>query len=141
MRTLRRVTIVKAAAEQAARSATLLKALLGMSALLLALAPPMARAGEAKSDHNFQFCNGYFAICAASTCSPTGKTIKVGKETFDQVDCKCPIFHGRALADVTGGNMQGSCDPPEPGTGQIWSLFSHEEDIPQELNGWAQTPE
>jgi hypothetical protein len=146
MRTLRPVTILKAAAERAARSATLLKALLGVSALLLALAPPMARAGEAGSGHNFQFCNGYYAICAASTCSPTGKMIKVnvaggGTAMFPQVDCKCPIFHGRAIADVTGGNMQGSCDPPEPGTGQIWSLFSHEEDIPQELNGWAQTPE
>ena len=37
--------------------------------------------------------------------------------------------------------MQGSCDPPAPGTGQIWSLFSHEKDIPQELNDWVQTPE
>jgi hypothetical protein len=113
MRTLRLrpVTILKAAAERAASSAMLLKALLGMSALLLALAPPTARGSEAESGHNFQFCNGYFALCAASTCSPTGKMIKVnvaggGTAMFPQVDCKCPIFHGRAIADVTGATCR-----------------------------------
>ena len=30
--------------------------------------------------------------------------------------------------------------PPSP-TGLIWSLFSPEKDIPQELNGWSQIPE
>jgi len=146
MSTLRPLTSLKAIAQRAASSGTLPKALLGLSALLLVLAPPMARADGDEGDHNFQFCNGYYALCAASTCSNTGKMIKVnvaggGTAMFPQVDCKCPIFHGRAIADVNGGNMQGSCDPPAPGTGQIWSLFSHEKDIPQELNGWAQTPE
>src|SRR6266436_4319817 len=101
MSTLRPLSIIKAAAERAASSDTLPKALLGLSALLLGLAPPIARASEAEGGHNFQFCSGYYALCAASTCSTTNKTIKVnlpggGTATFPQVDCKCPIFHGRA---------------------------------------------
>jgi hypothetical protein len=137
---MRSASILKAAAERAASKGSHLKALLGLSALLLALAPPIARAGEAEGSHNFQACDGYYALCAASTCSTTGKTIKVGNLNFPQVDCLCPIFRGRAIADVNGGNMQGSCAPPTPGTGQIWSLFSYEENIPQQLNGWAQIP-
>ena len=137
---MRPATILKAAAERAASKDTLLKPLLGLSALLLAFAPPIARAGEDEVSYNFQVCDGYYAICAASTCSTTGKTIKVGNQTFPQVDCLCPIFHGRAVADVNGGNMQGSCAPPNPGTGQIWSLFSFEENIPQQLNNWAVIP-
>lgn len=42
MSTLRPLTILKAAAERAASGGTLPKALLGLSALLLVLAPPMA---------------------------------------------------------------------------------------------------
>jgi hypothetical protein len=84
--TLRPLTIRKAAAGRAARGGTLLKALLGLSALLLALAPPMARAdgAEQEGDHNFQLCpKGDYALCAASTCTPalnnngTQKKIKV----------------------------------------------------------------
>lgn len=152
MNTLRCPTILKAAAERAARGGRVLKALLGLSALLLALAPPMARADGAGGGLPFQFCDGYYALCAASTCTPSGTKIQVnlpggGTREFPQADCLCPIFHGRALANVTGGNMQGSCNPPSPNkmppspTGLIWSLFSPEEDIPQELNGWSQIPE
>jgi hypothetical protein len=127
MGTFRPVTILKAAAERPARSATPLKALLGMSALLLALALPTARAREAESGHNFQFCNGYFALCAASTCSPTGQMIKVnvaggGTAMFPQVDCKCPIFHGRAIADVTGFRVdQGGLATEDPWAAPIFA--------------------
>ena len=154
MSRLRLLNIVSAVAERTARSDTLLKALLGLSALLLALAPPMARAGGADGGHNFRFCSGYYALCAASTCKPTvpATNIKVnvtggGTASFPQVECTCPILYGKALADVTGGNMQGSCNPPSPNkmppspTGLIWSLFSPEDDIPQQLNGWSQIPE
>lgn len=152
MNTLRCLTILKAAAERAARGGRVLKALLRLSALLLALAPPMARADGAGGGPPFRFCDGYYALCAASTCTPSGTTIQVnlpggGTAPFPQADCSCPIFQGRALANVTGGNMQGSCNPPSPNkmppspTGLIWSLFSPEKDIPQELNGWSQIPE
>src|SRR5271169_4941410 len=144
MSTLRLLTILKAAAERAASGGRVLKALLGLSALLLAFAPPMARAGGAAGGPNFQVCDGYYALCAASTCVTTNKTITVNGTglSFPQLDCTCPIFHGRAIADVTGGNMQGSCNPPvPPSTGQIWSLFSPEKEIPQDLTNWAQVPE
>ncbi len=151
--TLRPLTVRKVAAGRAARGGTLLKALLGVSALLLALAPSMARAdgGEQEGDHNFQLCpKGDYALCAASTCTPalnndgTQKKIKVndpdgGFKYFPQVDCLCPVFTGVALADVNGGNMQGSCDPPVPPLPQttpIWSLFSIQSDIPQASNNW-----
>ncbi len=152
MNTQRCLTIPKAAAERAARGGRVLKALLRLSALLLALAPPMARADGAGAGPPVRFCDGYYALCAASTCTPSGTTIQVnlpggGTARFPQADCSCPIFHGRALANVTGGNMQGSCNPPSPNkmppspTGLIWSLFSPEKDIPQQLNGWSQIPE
>lgn len=83
-------------------------------------------------------CQGEFALCAASTCKPTGKKIKVnedgGKTTkeYDEASCKCPIItaeiaqqNGTTLtgvAAVNEGNMKGSCD--RPGPGKIWSYFS-----------------
>ena len=94
---LRPLIIVKAAAERAARSGRVLKALLGLSALLLALAPPMARADGAKKEtgHNIQVCDGYYALCAASTCVTTNKTIRVNGTglSFPQVECTYPIFN------------------------------------------------
>src|SRR5271167_4026583 len=77
MSTVRLLTILKAAAERAASGGRVLKALLGLSALLLAFAPPMARAGGAAGGPNFQVCDGYYALCAASTCVTTNKTITV----------------------------------------------------------------
>jgi hypothetical protein len=97
----------------------------------------------AGDDHDFQICSGYFALCAASTCQPINhKTITVnvtgdGTAEFPQADCTCPIFSGHAIADVTGGNMTGSCEPPEPG--KIWSLYSVRAEIPQAINGWEPT--
>jgi hypothetical protein len=35
--------------------------------------------------------------------------------------CTCPIYDGPAIADLDGGNMQGSCEPPGPD--QVWSLY------------------
>ena len=51
--------------------------------------------------------------------------------------CACPIFYGVAHADLAGGNMQGSCEPPGPG--QLWSLYFPREEIPQEINNWVPT--
>ena len=124
----------------AARGNVLLKAILGLSAMLLVLGPPTARLSRAQPN---TICYGYFALCAATTCTPQpGKTITVkvasgGTAVFPEADCQCPIFYGPAFADTTGGNMQGSCEPPGPG--QIWSEFSPQPEIPQELNNWAQS--
>ena len=91
-------------------------------------------------------CPGEFALCAASTCKPTGRMIKVkeadGKTTkeFPEAVCKCPIITAEVavmngkplegLAALNEGNMNGSCNAPGPG--KIWSLFSPLEVFPQE---------
>jgi hypothetical protein len=79
-------------------------------------------------------CSGPYALCAAATCTLTGKTIS-GKP---EVVCVCPVLRGPALAAVNEGNMQGSCDPPVDAvtneTG-VWSLFWPKLDIPQEIKG------
>ncbi|MGE3782541.1 MAG: hypothetical protein AB7H71_07355 [Alphaproteobacteria bacterium] len=92
--------------------------------------------------HDFTICQGRFALCAASTCKPTGKTITVnvtsgGTAPFPEYDCTCPIVDGPALADLAGGNMQGSCTPPP---GQIWSLYQPREHIPQAITNWDRAP-
>jgi hypothetical protein len=58
-----------------------------------------------------KFCQGYFALCAASTCTPTGNQIAVNKITggtanFMEADCTCPVILGPSLANLSGGNMQ-----------------------------------
>ena len=91
-------------------------------------------------------CPGEFALCAASTCKPTGRMIKVkeldGKTTkeYPEAVCKCPIITQaiasmnqmelQGIAALNEGNMNGSCDAPRPGT--IWSLFSPLTIFPQE---------
>ncbi len=139
---LRIIAILKSAAERAANGDTLAKARFGLSALLLVLAPAAAEAGDAAGGHDYRLCGGYYALCSASTCKPTGKHIRVnvtggGTATFPEVACTCPIFSGVARADVTGGNMQGSCESPGPG--QIWSLYFPKANIPQEINNWVPT--
>ena len=104
---------------------------------LLCLSTDMIVTGQAQNPTNFQFCPGAYALCAASICTPTGKTIKVnGSNTpFREADCLCPVFPGPSVADVNGGNMQGSCAPPSQGG--IWSLYGLKDEIPQEINGWV----
>jgi hypothetical protein len=43
-----------------------------LGAVLLAFAPPTARSGGAAEVYDFQFCGGYFALCAGSICTSTG---------------------------------------------------------------------
>src|SRR5215831_20309221 len=116
-------------------------AALSLTALLLmcSMTDGVARAAD---EHVFQICHGYFALCAASTCEPTHKKIRVnvsgdGTALFDEADCTCRIFTGNAIADVVGGNMQGSCQSPS--FQQIWSMYSVRTEIPQEINGWVQS--
>jgi len=91
--------------------------------LLGALLPAFALA------ESFKMCTGEFALCAASGATLTGKTITVNGNTFPEVVAVCPVLRGPAIADVTGGNMQGSCNPP--GKNQVWSLYQVRKHIPQ----------
>jgi hypothetical protein len=144
MRTLQLMAIIKSAVDPAAGGGgAVANALYGLGTLLLLVcAPALARADGAADGHDYQFCHGYYALCSASTCKPTGKHIRVnvtggGTAIFPEVDCTCPIFYGLAHADLTGGNMQGSCQSPGPG--QIWSLYFPKEKIPQQINNWVTT--
>src|ERR1700737_2414182 len=83
------------------------------------------------------------ALCAASTCTPTGKQITVktatgGTATFPEADCTCPVVLGPSIANLAGGNMQGSCEPPRPDT--IWSTYQPRPNIPQALTDWVPAP-
>jgi hypothetical protein len=95
------------------------------------------------STTGYQICVGPYALCAASTCTPTGNTIDVnvaggGTASFPEVKCTCPVYDGPAIADIYGGNMQGSCTPP--GNNQVWSLYWPKMHIPQAINNWSRTP-
>ena len=105
--------------------------------LLIALCVSTGRIAVAQDNSNFQPCTGPYALCAASTCTPTGNTIKVnGSNTkFPEADCLCPVFDGLSIADVNGGNMTGSCNPPS--NGGVWSLYFPHLEIPQEITGWV----
>ena len=91
--------------------------------LLAALVPSIAFA------QSFKICTGEFALCAASGATLTGKTITVNGNAFPEVVAVCPVLRGPAIADVAGGNMQGSCKPP--GQNQVWSLYQVRVHIPQ----------
>jgi hypothetical protein len=115
------------------------KATFGVAAILLAFAPPRS-GGAAEATPGFRFCQGYFALCAASTCTPTGRHIAVNTlngstRNFPEADCTCPVILGTSIANLSGGNMKGSCEPPPEG-GKIWSTYQPRPDIPQALTNW-----
>ena len=84
-------------------------------------------------------CQGPYALCAASTCQPTGGTISTTDgNSYPEVICKCPILNGEAIADLTMGNMQGSCDPTD--SEHVWSLFAPKKYYPQEASGFSKLP-
>src|SRR5665213_1891297 len=89
--------------------------------------------------YNLQVCKGSYALCAASTCTPTGGTIDVntatGTNTFSAAACTCPVYNGPAIADPSGGNMKGSCE--RPGHDRVWSLYAPKTNIPQAVNNWS----
>ena len=129
--------------QRATRGNALSKVVFGLGTMLLVFAPPTVRSSGAQEVYDFRICRGYFALCAASTCMPTGKQITVrtatgGTATFPEADCTCPVLLGPSIANLAGGNMQGSCEPPEPGT--IWSTYQPRPNIPQALTNWVPTP-
>jgi len=84
-------------------------------------------------------CNGEYALCAASTCKPTGKTITGNNGVpYPEVECKCPILKGTAIADTTAGNMKGSCTATD--SKHVWSLFAPKIFYPQEANDFSSLP-
>jgi hypothetical protein len=108
---------------------------------VLMLAPGESRAAT-KSNTEIALCpNVQFALCAASTCRETGRTIAVNKpeggtRNFPEAECTCPVLPSGdtgAIANLNGGNMQGSCDPPPNG---VWSLFQTLTNFPQKIYGW-----
>ncbi len=108
------------------------------AALLLAARPVNAQSSSLldPADPGLTMCKGPYALCAAATCTKTGQLFP-GTD-FPEVVCVCPVLPGPALADVTGGNMQGDCTPPvDPATNKIgvWSLFWPHLDIPQKVRG------
>src|ERR1700732_4862997 len=127
---------------QAVSRNTFSKIVLGLTAVLLLFAPPTARSGGAAEVFDFQICGGDFSLCAASTCTPTGvqitgKIAHGGTATCPEADCTCPVLLGPSIANLAGGNMQGSCEPPEPG--KIWSTYQPRPNIPQALTNWGPT--
>ena len=63
---------------------------------------------EAKTTSGLTVCDGKYALCAASTCKPTGKMITGNNGTPNpEVECRCPIREGHAIADTAAGNMAG----------------------------------
>ena len=93
---------------------------------------------EPVRNSGIQQCAGEFALCASSTCKPTGRMMKVniadgkGTKEYPEVVCKCPIITEeiakknettlQGMGGVNQGNMKGSCSVPSPG--KIWSFFN-----------------
>jgi hypothetical protein len=94
-----------------------------------------AFAGTA-SPGELTMCTGEYALCAASTCKPTGKTITGSNGiAYPEVICKCPILNGAAIADTSAGNMTGSCLATDKQ--HVWSLFAPKLFYPQEASNFS----
>ena len=89
-------------------------------------------AGSAQA-MDLSICNGQFALCAASSTMPTGKTIVVNGKKFAEGVAVCPILTGKGIADLS--LMNGSC---KAAPGKVWSLFSTVTSYPQAPT-WAVT--
>ena len=97
-------------ASRRALSNTSSSVVFGLAAVLSVFTPPTVRPAGAAEVYDFQICGGYFALCAASPCTPTGKQITVrtatgGTATFPAADCTCPVVLGPSIANLAGGNM------------------------------------
>jgi hypothetical protein len=84
-------------------------------------------------------CDGQYALCAASTCKPTNKTITGNNDiAYPEVKCRCPILKGRAIADTAAGNMKGTCAATDDK--HVWSLFAPKLIYPQEASNFSKKP-
>lgn len=99
-----------------------------------------AAQAQGQVQDKLEICNGEFALCAATPCTPTGRTIVTNSGiTYQEASCICPVLRGPAVAMPTGGNMKGSCAPPAQ-KGGVWSLFAPRDHIPQAITGWSRLP-
>ena len=91
-------------------------------------------------DAELTLCSGKFALCAASTCKLTGRTMTTTNGvTYPEAECTCPVLTGYSIADLTAGVMKGTCAVDDPTT-QVWSLFAPKLFYPQEASNFVQTP-
>jgi hypothetical protein len=132
------------ASRRAVRGNVPSKVVFGLAAVVSIFAPLTVRAGAAAETYDFEICGGYFALCAASPCTPNGQQITVrtatgGTATFPAADCTCPVVLGPNIANLAGGNMQGSCAPPSDQPGTIWSTYQPRPNIPQAVTNWVPT--
>ena len=112
-----------------------MKKLLIILASLLLSSPVYAQ----PSKDGITTCKGEYALCAASTCKPTGKTITGNNGVpYPEVECRCPILDGTSIADTSAGNMQGSCAATD--SNHVWSLFAPKLFYPQEANNFSPLP-
>ena len=103
-----------------------------LAGLVLFAFPPKAE--------ELTLCSGKYALCAASTCKLTGKTITTNNgETYPEAECTCPVIDGYSIADTSMGVMKGTCAVDDPTT-QVWSLFAPLLHYPQETNDFVQFP-
>jgi hypothetical protein len=105
-----------------------------MKKLLLILFLFVTTAHAQNIPKGLDMCVGDFALCAASTCTPTGNSMTIKGKIYPEAVCECPVINGKALADIDGGNMQGSCDRVDET--QVWSLFSYKRYLPQQITNW-----
>jgi len=112
-----------------------MKKLLAIIALLILSNPVFAQPAK----DGITTCNGEYALCAASTCKPTGRTITGNNGVpYPEVECRCPILDGVAIADTSAGNMKGSCAATD--SNHVWSLFAPKVFYPQEANNFSPLP-
>jgi hypothetical protein len=94
---------------------------------------------ESKTTSGLTVCDGQYALCAASTCKPTNKMITGNNGVpYPEVECRCPILKGHAIADTKAGNMAGSCTPTD--SQHVWSLFAPKLYYPQEASNFSNKP-
>jgi hypothetical protein len=95
---------------------------------------------EVADTPQLSICTGNFALCAASTCEPTGKTMTTNDgNTYPEMLCTCPVLNGASIAELTMGQMQGTCDVADPEK-DVWSLFAPKVFYPQASNDFVQEP-
>jgi hypothetical protein len=118
-----------------------MKKLLAILTLLILSTPVVAQLPTA----GITTCDGEYALCAASTCKPvlnkdgTPKMITGNNGVaYPEVECKCPILKGHAIADTSAGNMKGSCTATD--SNHVWSLFAPKILYPQEANNFSPLP-